>query len=94
MLGPCNIVSVEEVAQARGEGVTVGRVREALEKDFGDVLDLVLGRGRTRAVEEVSPEHLWRMLTLKTFDLTAVATRGEDGQKGLVSVTVPQSSRW
>ena len=93
MLGPCSIVSVE-VVQARGEAVTVGRVREALGKDFGDALNLVLGRERTQAVEEVSPGYLWRMLTLKTFDLTAVVTRGEDGRKGLVSMTVPQSSWW
>jgi hypothetical protein len=56
--GSCNAASVEEVGQARDEAVTVGRVREALEKVFGGVLGLGQGRGRSRVVEMVSPDCL------------------------------------
>ena len=55
MFGLCNVASVEEGARAQDEAVTVGRVREALENTFGGVLDLGRGRGRSQAVEKVSP---------------------------------------
>lgn len=86
---------MEGVAQAQDEAVTVGRVREALGKGFGDVqLDLGQGRGRSQEVERVSPDYPWRRLTQKTLGLTAVATWGEDCRKGLGFVSDPESSWW
>ena len=59
------------------ETVTVGRVHEALEKDFGEALGLDPGRERNLAVEEVLPDCRKRMLTPRNLDLIVVGTPGE-----------------
>ena len=57
-LGGRYVGSVEGEGQAQNETVTVGRVHEVSEKDFGDGVEFDQGRGRNRVEEKAGQDCL------------------------------------